>query len=146
MRQVPSRPQLKRGPLGSTIVRRWLPLAIAVGVTAACESLFGSGPCDLIVDPAIVVEIRDAQTGTPLADSAWGVVIDGEFSDSLRAVIPVSPSLVERRAADEREGTYTVFVSRPGYRNWSVSGVRVGPGRTCSVRTARLSAMLVRLP
>ncbi len=112
-------------------------------VLANCDV---AGPCDLIVDPAIRVWISHATSGVPLADSAWGMVIDGSYSDSLRgSVYDGQGTMVARRAADEREGVYTVLVQRAGFQNWSTSGVRAESG-DCGVRTARVDAHLVPLP
>lgn len=121
---------------------RWRVLfaMIAAPAFAGCY-----GMCDTGIAPGIVVEIRDAHTGEAIADSASGFAIDGTFSDSLA---PFSASgdgrLVSRHAAAEREGTYTVIVTRPGYQNWSVSGVRVDEG-DCHAETAYLVARLTRI-
>jgi hypothetical protein len=42
------------------------------------------GPCTLSVEWAVLVEIRDAVTGTPIAELARGSVRDGSYVDSLR--------------------------------------------------------------
>jgi hypothetical protein len=128
-------------------VRQHMISRFTVGL-ASCAVVAGcgeyTGPCTLTIDPAIVVAIRHANTGAPLADSATGVVIDGAYSDSLR-LSGGNGAWLTRRAADERPGVYTVFVSRPGFRNWSTSGVRARGG-DCHVRTVWLDAALVPLP
>jgi hypothetical protein len=129
--------------------RAWL--GVCVLTLGACEFFTGTGPCDLSIRPAIVVEIRHAQTNGPLADSAAGVVIDGSYSDSLRAwqlfAGPVTAPILERYAAPERAGTYTVFVKRAGFQDWSISGVRVrDDGGYCNgVRTVTLQANMMPL-
>jgi hypothetical protein len=102
--------------------------------------------CTASVEPAVVVEIRDARTGAPLAGSAGGVVRDGMFVDSLRpyestGAGPGSAGLYSRRGADERPGTYAVEVRATGYTVWTVSGVRASRG-VCHVRTQRIRASL----
>jgi hypothetical protein len=73
-------------------------------------------------------------------------VREGTFSDSLRAHgVTEGGALVSRAAADEREGTYLVEVSHPGYANWEQDGVRVSSDG-CHVETAHLQARLVRAP
>jgi hypothetical protein len=102
--------------------------------------------CTASVEPAVVIEIRDARTGAPLAGSAGGVVRDGTFADSLRpyestGVEPGPAGLYSRRGADERPGTYAVEVRAAGYAVWTVSGVRASRG-VCHVRTQRIRASL----
>ena len=129
-------------------------VAVCALTLGACDLFDTPGACDLIVRPGIVVEIRHAGTSQPLADSAAGVVIDGAYSDSLTAqpfegAGPVpSPTAVLRYAAYERAGTYTVFVTRPGFYNWSASGVRVveDPSACNRVRTVFLPVGLAPLP
>jgi hypothetical protein len=110
---------------------------------ANCRSLFGSGAesCSASVEPAVVVEIRDARTQLPLAASARGVVRDGTYVDSLR---PHSGGgtpfiLISRFAAFERRGTYSVKVEAPRYRTWTLGGVVVIADQ-CHVRTRHLRA------
>lgn len=115
---------------------------LLAGWIAACDA---SGPvaCTASVEPAIVVEIRDAQTGVPLAQHATGAVRDGAFLDSLRpyGFIGDPSSMYSRRAADERPGRYEVEVHLPGYKAWTVRDVRVVDGG-CHVRTVTLQASL----
>ena len=112
---------------------------------AGCNNPFAGGySCPAVVTPAIVVEIRDARTGVPLANAARGAVHEGAYVDSLtpyEANASDANSLFSRRAADERPGTYSVEVVHAGYRAWTVSGVRAVAG-TCGVRTRRISASL----
>ena len=122
---------------------RCLAVVVTGSLLAGCEYM---GPCTTSIEPAIEVTIRHAQTGVPLADSATGVVLDGAYSDSLRRSGGDGQGRwVSRRAADERPGVYAVFVSRPGFQNWSTSGVRARRG-DCHVRTVTLEAALVPLP
>jgi hypothetical protein len=114
-----------------------------------CSNPFGGAySCPAVITPAIVVEIRNARTGAPLANGAKGAVHDGPYVDSLIPYegIGLDPtSLISRRAADERPGTYAVEVNHPGYRTWSVAGVRAVAGQ-CGVRTHRISASLEPTP
>ena len=122
-------------------------LVLACGALAGCHNPFrGGGYSCPAWKPAIVVEIRDARTGAPLANDARGAVHDRAYVDSL---IPYAwrdtgagpPLLISRRAADERAGNYYVVVNHPGYRTWTLAGVRVVVGQ-CGVTTRRLSAAL----
>jgi hypothetical protein len=135
-------------------MHRILLSAAGAVLLVACDLFDPGGPCDMIVRPGIVAHITHAETTQPLADSATGVVIDGSYSDSLKArpfdgAGPVlAPGAVLRYAAYERAGTYTVFVTRPGFRNWSTGGVRVVAVESeCNrVRTVTLEVALVPLP
>jgi hypothetical protein len=49
--------------------------ALLLTPAVACRNLVG-GACDTGVAPGIVVEIRHSQTLVPLADSAFGFVIE----------------------------------------------------------------------
>lgn len=118
------------------------PIVSLLTLTACTDGMI----CTASVEPAVVVEIRDAVDDTPVADGAAGWVREGTFSDSLRAYgLTEGGALVSRAAADEREGTYLVEVSHPGYTDWEQSGVRVS-GDGCHVETAHLQAHLVRTP
>jgi hypothetical protein len=124
----------------------------AVVATIACVALLAcrqppasfAAACRGSIEPAVVVVIRDAATGTPLAQRAWGVVRDGLYTDSLRpnqSETADQATLFSRRAADERPGTYDVEVRAEGYRTWQTRGVRVGRD-ACHVRTVVLHARL----
>lgn len=103
-----------------------------------------------MISPAIVVEIRDARTGAPLANDARGAVHDGAYVDSLTPYEGTGTGagplvLFSRRAADERPGNYSVEVNHPGYRAWTLAGVRAIAGK-CGVKTRRISASLELAP
>lgn len=124
-------------------------LALTCLSLAGCNNPFAGGySCPAVVSPAIVVEIRDAVTGAAVANDARGAVHDGTYIDPLAPYesIGLDPSgLFSRRAADERPGTYSVEVNHPGYRTWTVAGVRANAG-TCGVQTRRISASLQPAP
>lgn len=114
---------------------------------AGCQNPFADGySCPAVMSPAIVVEIRDARTGAPLANDARGAVHDGAYVDSLTPYEGTGTGagpllLISRRAADERAGTYSVQVTHPGYLTWTLGGVRAVVGQ-CGVKTHRLSVSL----
>lgn len=100
--------------------------------------------CTTSFEPAIIVEIREAGTGAPLAAGARGAVRDGGYVDSLRPAESTSgdtATMYSRQAAGERAGTYAVEVRRTGYQTWTANGVRVTKGE-CHVNTRRLIAAL----
>jgi hypothetical protein len=138
-------PQLMRGPLGGLYgglgdMLRVTALALLLlsSVLAGCSEW---GACTLSVEPGVLVEIRDAADGTPIAASASGTIIDDNFQDSLR----LHDGALTRAGADERAGTYTVRVLHTGYVLWEQTGVRVRE-TGCHVDTVTLQADLQRAP
>lgn len=75
---------------------------------------------------AVVVTVLDSVSGASLADSAYGVVRDGDYVDSLR-LSPPPPTL----RGGARLGTYQVIVDRSGYREWTRSDVGVAQQGSC---------------
>ena len=45
---------------------------------------FGNPICPAVVEPAVIVEVRNTVTDNPEAENADGVLIDREYTDSLR--------------------------------------------------------------
>jgi hypothetical protein len=95
---------------------------------------------------------REMDVGPPLAVRAGdriddahrhGGERDGAYADSSGAETEPGLQVDALVAAIERPGTYEVTVSKPGYRDWTQSGVRVTDGE-CNVRTANLTARLQR--
>jgi hypothetical protein len=103
--------------------------------------------CTGEVVPGVVVMVTDAETGVAVAFGATGRVQDGTYVGELspyeRSGSDLS-TLFSLRGADERPGTYEVFVEREGYAPWSTTGVRVTSG-VCHVRTVRVRAELTPL-
>ena len=117
---------------------RALSISIVSMALAGCSEW---GGCTLSVEPGVIVEIRDAVDGAPIAATASGGVTDGSFQDSLR----LYDGSLTRAGADEREGTYTVRVLHSGYVPWEQTGVRVRD-TGCHVDTVTLQANLQRTP
>ena len=129
--------------LSSTMARH-AALVACSATLASCGGWGGGSSCDLSIEPGVIVEIRDAITGVPLAANARGVVREGAYTDSLRAYETKGSApnaLVSRAAAYERPGTYSIEVDAPGHQSWRVDDVRVSKGE-CHVRTRRLTATL----
>lgn len=122
-----------------------------ITIVALCAAVMSSACidgliCTTSVEPGVVVEIRDAVDHAPLAADAAGRIRDAGFTDSLRAYgVTETGTLLSRAGADEREGTYAVEITHPGYITWEQGGVRVS-GDGCHVKTAQLQAQLVRAP
>jgi hypothetical protein len=125
--------------------RRWLHLAPLALLAGSCD-LLPPTVCTTEARAGVSVEIRDAATARPLADSATVMVTEGSFSDTLHLCGMTDDYFwVSRCGLEERAGTYGIEVSRPGYRPWSQSGVRVRRGE-CHVQTAVLRALLAAAP
>ena len=118
--------------------------ACGYGLLAALLGACSEPGCTLILVPGVVVEIRDEVDGTPLAETARGVVRDGAYTDSLQLLGTGKAALV-RSAAYERAGVYTVTVEHQGYAPWRREHVRVRGG-DCHVQTTHLAADLERTP
>jgi hypothetical protein len=104
------------------------------------------GACTLDILPAITVRALEAGTGKNVTDSAQGAVSEGAFVDSLRpAQVDAAGNVQLLSAADERAGTYEVFVERAGYQAVSLSAVEVREG-DCHVHTVALDLTMVPFP
>ena len=98
--------------------------------------------CTTIVEPGIVVEVRDATTHRSIAPGAKGYVRDGAYIDTLQAYgFNSNHELLSFRAADERPGSYEVVVQHDGFKDWHRSDVPVYPG-ACHVVTKRVIAWM----
>ena len=122
-----------------------LTAALMALFSAGCVDFLGRG-CDAMLDRGIAVQIRDARSGAWLAAGASAEVQDGAYIEALQLVgwrgVPPNDTATTLGGADERAGTYTVRVRRPGYQPWERGGVRVHDGE-CGVRTARITADLI---
>jgi hypothetical protein len=89
----------------------------------------------------VVVEVRNSATGDPEAGNAMGVLIDGSYTDSLRAKEMTEEGLLSLAGGAERTGTYTIRIEKQGFETWTREGVDVDEG-TCGPKTERLNAHL----
>jgi hypothetical protein len=106
----------------------------------------GPTPCLPNVAAGITVRALEAGTEKNVTDGARGTVAEGTYVDSLRPAEVDAAGRVQRlSAADERAGTYGVFVERPGYQAVSLSGVEVTAG-DCHVHTVALDLTMVPIP
>lgn len=122
--------------------------ATGVFLLAGCRALDGTA-CPAVVSRAVDVEVVDASTGAYVARGASGVVTEGAYADSLRAVgfrgVHPADTVTTLGAALGRAGVYTVRVQRPGYATFERAGVRVATDE-CGVVTTRLTARLAPAP
>ncbi|HYW30985.1 MAG TPA: hypothetical protein VE869_05705 [Gemmatimonas sp.] len=125
----------------NVIVRTMIAGSGALALSAC--GIMGSVDCIQPMYPVIVVEIRDARTGAPLASEARGTIRSATLVDSLRPAeySTSDPAVMLSRQAYGPSGTYTVEVQRTGYATWTAAGVRVDRG-SCNLDTRRLVASL----
>ena len=125
---------MRRTPFHSSCTAFLLPLI------SACTSP-NDVVCTDVAVPGINVVVRDSVSGSFVANGATATALDGAYSDtnwfSEVYARPENPIAL----AYEREGTYSVTVTRIGYKAWTASGVRVTRDR-CHVRTVTLNARL----
>ncbi|PSQ85956.1 MAG: hypothetical protein BRD42_06890 [Bacteroidetes bacterium QS_3_64_15] len=107
---------------------------------AGCD--FGNPICPAVAEPAVIVEVRNAVTDDPEAENADGVLIDGEYTDSLRVNEETDEGILIALAGGfERAGTYTVCVEKPRFQTWTREDVDVDDGE-CGPETERLTARM----
>lgn len=115
---------------------------------SACTFLLFSGCdsnnpiCPAVAEPAVIVEVRNAVTEDPEAENAEGVLIDGNYTDSLRIKEETDEGIpVALAGGFERAGTYSVRIDKPGFQAWTREGVDVDEGE-CGPETERLDARI----
>ena len=99
--------------------------------------------CTAVIEPGIIVEIRDAITDEPLAENAIVVITDNDYTETLVISQWISSVAVAVEGAHERPGIYDIQLSLTGYNDWTRSGVEVRSG-VCHVETVTISARLVK--
>jgi predicted small lipoprotein YifL len=118
---------------------------LLVTALAGCE-LLSEGPttCPAVVEPAIVVEVQNQNTGEYIGTEVEGYITDGSKRDSLRksGIAQTTPTLiVESLAAGSEGGTYDVYLESTSYESWSRKDVEVDEGE-CGAETVKLEAKL----
>jgi len=118
---------------------------------SGCDILDSSSRDVICTDNFVVgiaVTVQDSLTGAPAASGAMLIAREGAYADT--AVVPPNAPNPDSRvlgAAGERPGTYTVTVSKNGYRTWERTGVVVTMDEYgCHVRTVELVARLQPSP
>jgi hypothetical protein len=117
--------------------------AAAIVFAGACSE---PGACTTDIVPAITVRALDAATGENVTDGARGTVSEGAYADSLRpAEFDVTQRALLLIGADERPGTYALFLERDGYQAVSLGGLEAREGE-CHVETVELNVTMVAIP
>ncbi len=128
-------PRFRSGPLAV--------LACSTALLSACDSQGPNVACTAVRSIAIQLTVTDSVTGVAIADSAFGQVVAGLYTDSLHHVFS-SPALL---IGGDSLGTYDVTLSRSGYATWTRAGIAVTQVGVCgNVRPVALDALLQPLP
>ncbi len=126
--------------VASNLIRLVLAIAIPVAV-AGCGVT-----CPTVVNPGIVVEVREAGSGRPAASGALGLVFRGTVvADTLRSnFVENDSSAATLTSWRIGTGRYRVTIERPGFATWTRDNVEVMPARgDCGgLRTTYLRADL----
>jgi hypothetical protein len=96
--------------------------------------------CTMEARAALTVEAVDSATGAPATRGARIVAQSATDTDSTKG--PAASDLPVGLAY-ERAGTYTVTVTKPGYRQWTQSGITVTKDE-CHVTPVKVTARLQR--
>lgn len=100
------------------------------------------GACDTSIQPSIVVEIRDAETGAAAAAGATAVAVSGSDRLTLEPyAMDPDGVLLSLATPGERAGNFTVRVTKAGYAAWEREDVRIRD-RGCHTNQAVLDARL----
>lgn len=118
--------------------------AIAAGgvLSIACSqpSQANGVVCTALFAYGLSVTVVDSASGSPAGAGATVVARDGAYADSATGA-PGRPEFPSFSLAGERAGTYSISVTRPGYKPWSRSGVEVTKD-VCHVRGVAITAKL----
>ena len=133
------------------VARMFTPLLLLATALCSCDdsSPHSPRPCTAEYVPGIEVMILDAETRLPAACGAtvW-LTDDGYLELAVDHCVEGRPDSLQYpwiMGAYEREGVYTIVVTKAGYESWSMSSVQV-TGDECHVHTQRLEAYLQRVP
>jgi len=125
-----------------TLIASLAAVHVASGCRRAPEQV-GPGEdvmCTMEARAGIMVEVVDSVSGAPAARGARVVARGTTFTDSTAGPAESDEAIA---LAYERDGTYTVTVTKPGYRPWTQAGVVVTKDQ-CHVRSVRVIAKLQR--
>lgn len=125
--------------------RRNIAIRVAAVLTAALLTGCGddsTGPilCTQEFRYGISIQVRDGATGEGAAIGAEGAITEGDYSEIL--MVFGDDTML---GAGEREGTYDIRITKPGFADWMASQVTVTADE-CHVQTVLLEANLVPIP
>lgn len=110
-------------------------------LATACDGLFDAPQCPAVINPAIVAEVRDSDTGAPIAHLATGEAVSGDHRKTMTPQAGDSLHLgVAGRGQQELLRVYSVTVEAAGYVPWS-EHVPVLRGE-CGIKTTRITVRM----
>ena len=112
------------------------PAAPAADTTASKPSVM----CTMQAVAALNVDAIDSAQGTPATMGSSIVARSDTYADSTNGPAPANQPV---GLAYEKAGTYTVTVTKPGYKPWSKQGIVVARDE-CHVIPQRITAKLRR--
>lgn len=120
-------------------------LAGALGFAAACKGTSSTDPvvCTLQYVYGVGVQVKDSVTLAPAAAGATLIVVDPGtgYRDSTSYAVGSGKDQWALTAAGEHAGTYTLTVSKAGYRDWVRTNVVVTKD-ACHVQPVAFTALL----
>ena len=124
-----------------TLVRRFTYHALLFVAPASC--LPRATHCPSVINPPVLVAVRDGRTGIPAAQGAGGWIQNGNFVSQLAPAARNEPLVL---ASSGGPGVYHVVVQKSGYVTWIKRSVYVAGG-SCGVnKSVQLRADLRPLP
>ena len=121
-------------------------LAMTAGLLGCDAVTHALEACDDVAAFGLGVSVVDGASSVSLVNGTTVFVQDGTFSDSV-TVMGDSSLVFSSRIwlLPERAGTYAIDVRHAGYRDWTMSGVRIVKDG-CHVTPVHVDAQLVRTP
>lgn len=124
------------------IVRMGL-MAACLLLTASCFALV-SADCTSELRSVIQVDILDSMTRAPAAAGAT-VLLGGNFTDSVVVSDTSTSSTAHAWYEDQiKRGVYSLVIEKPGYRNWTQTGIHVEADRCHTTTFDHVIALLQR--
>lgn len=114
---------------------------LSLALATSCLSLAGAD-CTTELRSVIQLDILDSATRAPAAAGAT-VLLGGPFSDSL-VVSDTSTSPTAQIWYEDhiKRGTYSLRIQKPGYRDWSQTGIHVTADRCHTTTFDHIVALL----
>lgn len=112
-------PPLSHHPFYRSHTVRLILLGLVLAIVSGCDV----DSCETFINtgPALIVNVRDAQTGAPLGNGVSVTAQDGAYSEQLALVETQPPQFEGIGGTPERPfgraGTYAVTVSAVGYES-----------------------------
>jgi hypothetical protein len=122
-------------------------LGIAAACRTACNVFTGDRVCTLELRTSLSVNVIDSQSGARIDSGSTVVVLGGAVHDSV--TVPAQGNLSFPTAwwyeNEVPAGTYSVFVRKTGYTDWTRSGVVIKAGECHVSSPAQLTAAMQRM-